>query len=1183
MKKKTILMLSFLLFITFELCWGNIQHKVSFSKSDVTILFQEGFSKVRLPGCLVPGEPGSPELPVKSVSLVIPQDVKVTGVRLVSAEKQRIKGNYFIYPAQLKVPFGEIAPFSEPNKKIYESEKPYPGKVIELAGDGFMNGYHIAGVLVYPLQYIPAKGELYLYTDVVFEVQYESAIRDYVKPREIRSDVFKKRVESIIDNPQELEHYEPLTMLSKPSVTLSNDTPYVIITTQTLSPAFESLAEWKTKKGTPTKIEYLPDILSGYSGEDDAEKIRNFIIDAYTNYNTEWILLGGDVDIIPARYAWIKMYGGQYLLTDYYYACLDGDWNYDEDTLWGEAREDSVDLLAEVNVGRIPVSDLSSAQTFINKLFSYEKESPYFDYQTKALFLSSHMFEGGDGQEFCDTLINYFPDHFTIEGPWYDYHSDTGIVKMNEGYGIICNYSHAQDACNFLARHYNPIDPIYYYDIDSLVNTNRYSVMLNVTCQNVKLDTNCCLAKHFIQNEQGGGVGYLGSSLFDFPDIAEYMIKDFFDRLFNYSSSLGIGENLNLSKPELHWLSKGNSAYRYLMLSYLLLGDPQMEVWTETPKDLVMSCSTQTMECGPNTIYVRVKDEDSDPVAGALVCLMQDDEAYEVKHTNSLGCVAFSGSFRPWSISLVASKKNHIPVETSMDVGDLNTPDDVQADPISPTRIRITWTDNSQNETAFEICRKDTGPYCDPIATVPSPAWCYVDYSVECDSHSYCYQVRAIRGDTCGSSRSQPPACATTDTCPTPECPFLYVWNGQGFVNDNVILTGSEDDLSDKLSLTDYYVLSKDLKPKDDKYELEIREFENEISRIDDIKLFAIEHPPGQNIGVTPQGKVWIYSDPVSPISCVDQDGVDHLDEILSKDEKYFSSNRPGHLVVNFGKLRGTAFFKPSGQMASGGGGGTQPPPKEPPPGMRVSYSSPSSGNIAYVDVIGDSGEWENVAKLYPRTSPVLTLVELSQYVKLDEDFKIKIRWEQAYAADHIAYYRFDDNQLSIKELPLSSAAHSLEGDINAVMTSDDDQRAVLSPDQTIQLSFAALPEDSSKQRSFLFVAKGYYEKSPPPPASTQDMARTEIPKMDQNYPNPFNASTGIKFTLPEPANVTLNIYNILGQKIASLVDEEKPAGTHTVFWDGKDKNGAEVASGIYLYQIRAGDFKELKKMLLIK
>jgi hypothetical protein len=109
------------------------------------------------------------------------------------------------------------------------------------------------------------------------------------------------------------------------------------------------------------------------------------------------------------------------------------------------------------------------------------------------------------------------------------------------------------------------------------------------------------------------------------------------------------------------------------------------------------------VECGPNTIYVRVKDENSDPVGGALVCLMQDDEAYEVKHTNSLGCVAFSGSFRPWSIGLVASKKNHIPVETSIEVGDVNTPDNVQANPISPSRIRVTWTDNSENETGFEI------------------------------------------------------------------------------------------------------------------------------------------------------------------------------------------------------------------------------------------------------------------------------------------------------------------------------------------------------------------------------------------------------------------------------------------------------------------------------------------------
>lgn len=88
---------------------------------------------------------------------------------------------------------------------------------------------------------------------------------------------------------------------------------------------------------------------------------------------------------------------------------------------------------------------------------------------------------------------------------------------------------------------------------------------------------------------------------------------------------------------------------------------------------------------------------------------------------------------------------------------------------------------------------------------------------------------------------------------------------------------------------------------------------------------------------------------------------------------------------------------------------------------------------------------------------------------------------------------------------------------------------------------------------------------------------------LSQNYPNPFNPTTVMEFEIAQPAKVSLKIYNILGQLVTILVDEEKPAGTYTVYWDGNDKNGDPVSSGIYFYKLDAGDFTEVKKMVLIK
>ncbi len=88
---------------------------------------------------------------------------------------------------------------------------------------------------------------------------------------------------------------------------------------------------------------------------------------------------------------------------------------------------------------------------------------------------------------------------------------------------------------------------------------------------------------------------------------------------------------------------------------------------------------------------------------------------------------------------------------------------------------------------------------------------------------------------------------------------------------------------------------------------------------------------------------------------------------------------------------------------------------------------------------------------------------------------------------------------------------------------------------------------------------------------------------LSQNYPNPFNPSTKIEFTLAKSGFVTLQIYDVLGRKVRTLVSEELSAGYKSVVWDGKNEDGEDVASGVYFYQLKVGDFSEPKKMLLLK
>jgi hypothetical protein len=88
---------------------------------------------------------------------------------------------------------------------------------------------------------------------------------------------------------------------------------------------------------------------------------------------------------------------------------------------------------------------------------------------------------------------------------------------------------------------------------------------------------------------------------------------------------------------------------------------------------------------------------------------------------------------------------------------------------------------------------------------------------------------------------------------------------------------------------------------------------------------------------------------------------------------------------------------------------------------------------------------------------------------------------------------------------------------------------------------------------------------------------------ISQNYPNPFNPSTVIKYALPEASHVTLKIYNMLGQEVATLVNSDVDKGFHSITWNSRTSNGSYAASGVYIYRIVAGSFVQTKKMNLLK
>ena len=88
---------------------------------------------------------------------------------------------------------------------------------------------------------------------------------------------------------------------------------------------------------------------------------------------------------------------------------------------------------------------------------------------------------------------------------------------------------------------------------------------------------------------------------------------------------------------------------------------------------------------------------------------------------------------------------------------------------------------------------------------------------------------------------------------------------------------------------------------------------------------------------------------------------------------------------------------------------------------------------------------------------------------------------------------------------------------------------------------------------------------------------------LNQNYPNPFNPTTSISFSMPKDGHVLLQVYDVTGALVKTLVDQTMRAGNMQATWDGTNLSGNKVASGVYLYRMAAGDFVAAKKMVLMK
>jgi hypothetical protein len=265
-----------------------------------------------------------------------------------------------------------------------------------------------------------------------------------------------------------------------------NPVDYVIITDSSLLTPMQRLANHKESRGIRTNITTTQTIYANYAGTDSADKIRNFIIDAYNSWGITWVVLGGDSGIIPPRYFFVAP--NYNVPSDMYYACLDGSWDADGDGVYGESSnystQDEADYTPEVYVGRLPVATVADANTIVDKIIAFEQSTK----STKILFAGAKIDATTDGAYAGYHVINearWIPagytvnwlydtnSHPTFPGPETHNLTRTSFVSAFDtgDYTLICSGSHGSASSLYLSI--GPFTSTFFQisDVAALTNT----------------------------------------------------------------------------------------------------------------------------------------------------------------------------------------------------------------------------------------------------------------------------------------------------------------------------------------------------------------------------------------------------------------------------------------------------------------------------------------------------------------------------------------------------------------------------------------------------------------------------------------------------------------------------------------------------------------------------------------
>ena len=445
--------------------------------------------------------------------------------------------------------------------------------------------------------------------------------------------------------------------------------------------ALEPLADWKNEKGVKTII--LSNF-SAYGGIDDAERIRNMIKAYYENENIQWVLLAGDAenDVIPIRYVYNpdvlrvtqglrhETIGGEYYKpTDFYYADLTGIWDSDGDGNWGEAPQDNsfgfdeISWVPEVYVGRFPANDAYELEIMVNKTLKYETTPETGDWMNRMLLaggISDYPGVDDPDGEYESVLTNYIIQNYAKSTVNY-----THLIREagNLTQATLNYYFNSGHSTVIMAGHGDPTTYVISGttegytsdDANSCSNTHMPALVYLDTCSSSSYDYNDnSIGENLIKRIDAGAIGVIGGLRITwyFPDDenlekvnrgnAKLFWEEFFDQKKFQQGRALYDSKVSYKNSDYYTKGSGTTVYdfeRKNILTYNLLGDPELDIYTNYPKNAMDPFNELYYEGG--FISVVIKDINDNIVPYARVHFKTSDGKYYTTYADINGIAKF--------------------------------------------------------------------------------------------------------------------------------------------------------------------------------------------------------------------------------------------------------------------------------------------------------------------------------------------------------------------------------------------------------------------------------------------------------------------------------------------------------------------------------------------------------------